>query len=71
MGRWPRTSPGDHKGSAFLLHDLLGLFGHEDAAIEAGVHPLAPAVFRVLDDLQVLLGDIEEFDGDPQRQPLG
>ena len=52
---------------AALDHDLLGLLQHEDAAIDARVHPRAVPILRIEHYFrQVLVLDVDDLDGDAE-----
>ena len=64
MGRWPSTSPVMTKSAPLSAMYSFAFLQEEDAAVDAGVHPLAVAVLRVPDDLQVFHPLVHHLDGD-------
>jgi len=59
--------PGKDKIGSFLFHQASGLAKGPDAAIDAGVHPLAEAVVRMADDFQVGFGRVNRLDSHAAR----
>jgi hypothetical protein len=58
---------GEDKLGIVFGHQVLGLAEHEDAAVQAGIHGRAVAVLGLEEDLlEVLPGDVDDFDGDVQ-----